>query len=1129
MSKLALKIIATNKKEKNPHLDLGNCDLTEIPDEVKTLDWVVSLSLCSRWLRFGASGWEPTATKNDGEKNRSLQSLNGLEKLKNLRSLYIGDELDVDLRPISLLPNLECLGISSIKTDNLGFLLPLKKLRSLHIEKMNVVDISPLAFSENLENLAVHAMDNSNLGSISHLTSLRSLYLSDFSNINLSCLKKLKNLETLQLSEFQKKVNVFCHLTNSRKLASIFVSSVNITDWPKFSALKQVEQLIVVNSNMGKLPDLDESHQLKVLLLMGTGTSDLSPIAGLRQLESLHSFNDQISDLHPLSEITSLHSLNFIASQIKDLTPLRKLTKLRSLTISTSEVVDINPIASLYLEQLTLSNCPIDDLTPVREMESLRSLNFANTKVFDLSPLSRLVELDFVDLSQTQVTDLSPLRRLIEAGRQVHFKRVAHRRSGIFVEDCQLRNPPAEIVNQGNDAILNFFDEREGGELDYLYEAKMLILGEGGAGKTSLLRRLYHPDLSLPGEKETTKGIDIHRHEFAMPNGRTFRLNVWDFGGQEIYHSTHQFFLTRRSLYLLIDDTRKDHKSVSDDGFKTWLDMIDLFGEHSPVLIFQNEKGGRSKEIDMAGIKGKYDNVMDRYRGNLELLTAGDKLREGIEFYARNLSHIGETLPAGWIKIRADIEARASLYPHMTQNEYFEIYRNHLPFDKTRALHLSRYLHDLGVFLHFQDDPLLSRTVILQNPWATEAVYRMLDDELVKSKSGRFNQEDCGRVWRESVYCDMHPELLALMENFELCYALTGSESNAWLAPQLLSPIKPSELIGWEQATDLTLRYRYTFMPKGIVGRLMVRLHRFVSDPNRASITTVLFERDTTEVLVQLLPSGNEIEIRARGPERKALMSVVSSELDAVNNYFSGLRDKVGRWAPCHCTECSSQIEPHLFEEKALRKRVEDNRFKVECPKSYIEVDVVTLLDGIRIEQLPAWTNEQKNIPPVQTIRVFLASSNEMFDDRNSFELYVRQLNDTLKYNGIYLEIIRWENFFDALSPTRLQDEYNKVLCDADIFVSLFSTKAGQYTEEEFDAAYERFKIHGKPFIFTYFKDTPTTTSSASRSGLQSLWTFQDKLKSLGHFPTRYEGCEHLKLHFREQLEYLIPKLQSDQ
>ncbi len=267
---------------------------------------------------------------------------------------------------------------------------------------------------------------------------------------------------------------------------------------------------------------------------------------------------------------------------------------------------------------------------------------------------------------------------------------------GIYVEGCPLINPPAEIVNQGNDAILNYFRERELGDVDHLYEAKMLILGEGGAGKTSLLRRLYQPDQPLPTEQETTKGISIYRHEFSLKNGRRFRLNVWDFGGQEIYHATHQFFLTRRSLYLLLDDTRKDHKSVSDEGFKYWLELIDLFGGHSSVLIFQNEKGGRSKAIDLAGIKGRYDNVKELYAGNLEHSNAADQLRHGIEFYASNLSHIGEQLPVRWIKVRADIEERAGEVPYITQQEYFDIYRRHMEFDRSKALHLSRYLHDLG-------------------------------------------------------------------------------------------------------------------------------------------------------------------------------------------------------------------------------------------------------------------------------------------------------------------------------------------------------------------------------------------------------------------------------------------------
>ena len=47
-------------------------------------------------------------------------------------------------------------------------------------------------------------------------------------------------------------------------------------------------------------------------------------------------------------------------------------------------------------------------------------------------------------------------------------------------------------------------------------------------------------------------GIDVIEWHFGMEGGQDFGVNMWDFGGQEIYHATHQFFLTKRSLYALV-------------------------------------------------------------------------------------------------------------------------------------------------------------------------------------------------------------------------------------------------------------------------------------------------------------------------------------------------------------------------------------------------------------------------------------------------------------------------------------------------------------------------------------------------------------------------------------------------
>lgn len=164
----------------------------------------------------------------------------------------------------------------------------------------------------------------------------------------------------------------------------------------------------------------------------------------------------------------------------------------------------------------------------------------------------------------------------------------------------------------------------------------------------------------------------------------------------------------------------------------------------------------------------------------------------------------------------------------------------------------------------------------------------------------------------------------------------------------------------------------------------------------------------------------------------------------------------------------------------------------------------------------------QEHATQPRTIRIFLASSEELRADRDAFELYFRQQNDQFRRKGLYLEIDRWENFLDAMSDTRLQDEYNRAVRDCDVFVSLFFTKTGKFTEEEFDTAHRQFTKTGKPLIYTFFKNADIKTGSARAEDLQSLWAFQKKLTALGHFYTGYDNVEHLKRQFRDQLDKLL-------
>ncbi len=1110
MSELALKLIDENKKTQSPFLDLGNCGLTEVPEEIGELVWLEELSFASQWRYSNKKEWVIKHSQNTEPKNnitclasatiRSHSSLvdrpvksspfSGLTKLKKL---YLnGSDVEPmafdDLSPLSGLANLQELNISYTHVNDLSQLSGLVMLQQLDVSRTPVTDLSPLSSLANLQELVVWMMPVINLSPLSGLENLQRLVAQSTQVHDLSPLSGLANLQKLN------------------------VSNTPVTDLSPLSGLANLQKLNVSKTSVTDLSPLSGLAKLQLLDLSMTPVTDLSPLSGLANLQRLFVRNTQVIDLSPLSGLTNLQELYVFETSVTDLSPVSELANLQTLYVSKTLVSDLSPLSGLV---------------------NLQELDVSGTQVTDLCPLSGLAKLKELDIWFTQVTDLSPLLSLIEKGLPVilnDFK--SSHEEGIHVQDCPLTNPPIEIIEQGYAAILNFFHEKAVQGKDNLYEAKMLIIGEGGAGKTSLLRRLYQIEKPLPNEKETTKGINIHRHEFKLANGRNFRLNVWDFGGQEIYHATHQFFLTKRSLYVLLDDTRKDYKSVHDAGFKYWLEVADLLGDHSPVLIFQNEKGGRSKAIDESGIKGKFNNVKEIYRGNLEKPEAVNALRSDIEFYVQKLPHIGEELPAHWVTIRADIEHQAKDKPFISQQDYFDIYRKHLDFDRDKALHLSRYLHDLGVFLHFQDEPLLSRTVILQNTWATEAVFRMLDDEMVKRKLGHFDSSDCTRIWRDSVYADMHPELLALMQKFELCYRLPDTHVDAWLAPQLLPPSKPTALSDWQKPDDLTLRYRYEFLPKGIVSRLIVRMHRFLKRPDLSWISGALFERGTTEVLAEVPAKGGEIVLRARGHERKELLSVISADLDALNDSFHGLKDLVAKWVPCNCSSCRKLIEPEFFDQKRLLQRKIDGKLKVECPSSYEDVDVLELLDGIRVYQLPGWAKDD-NAPnqvlqepegKARTIKLFLASSSELKEDRDAFDLHFRQQNDRLLEQGIYLKVVRWENFLDAMSEPRLQDEYNKEVKACDIFVSLFFTKTGKYTEEEFETAHQQFLDTKKPLIYTFFKNAPQNSGDIGDE-IISLLNFKKKLAAMGHFSTSYNNIDHLKLQFSDQLEKLFPRL----
>lgn len=658
-----------------------------------------------------------------------------------------------------------------------------------------------------------------------------------------------------------------------------------------------------------------------------------------------------VDDLSILGNLSKLSFLILGITSAKDYKFLSKLTNLKKLKISENGIKNIDFISNLKkLSTLILERNEITDLSALKTLVDLEYINLSDNKIENIKPLNHLISCQMLDISKNRIKNITPILPLIKKGIKIKAF-WSSGNNGIFLNNNPFEHPPIEILKKGNNAVLNYYNDLKTQGTTELYEAKLLIIGEGGVGKTSLAKKLMNEAANLPKEEDTTKGIDIQKYFFQTKEGKDFRINIWDFGGQEIYHATHQFFLTKRSLYVLVDDTRKDDKKVNDASFNYWLETVELFGGNSPILIVQNEKGDRSKDIDLKNIQSKFSNVKDKYATNLLTCAGLPETKAALEFFIQQLPHIGQKLPKQWVKIRNKLEelGRGGT-SYLSLKEYFEICEDHEIPEEDRALVLSQYLHDLGAFLHFQEDDLLKKVVILQNEWATDAVYRVLDCEAVKKAKGRFTRADLKTIWGDEdcieKYKHMHGELLALMKNFELCYELE-SDKNTYLAPQLFPEIQPD--YDWNSKDNLILRYTYGFMPKGLLSRFIVRMHHYVKDLKTAWKNGVVLQKEQTQAEIVSVYAQQEIRIRVRGKENKAFLDIIIEEFEQLHNQYEGI--KVDKLIPCICTTCQKRDwkGKQYFQYEVLKNAYYKGIKEIQCQTSFEPVNVHRLISDTLI------------------------------------------------------------------------------------------------------------------------------------------------------------------------------------
>ena len=667
-----------------------------------------------------------------------------------------------------------------------------------------------------------------------------------------------------------------------------------------------------------------------------------------------------------LPALTLSGGLRFIPDEIFELSWLETLDLGNNhLTFIPDEISKLKNLHTLYLYRNDLTNLP----SSIAQLTNLAYLDLSKNKLTSIpNTITNLTSLCTLNLRYNQLTTvpnaISYLKNLYTLNFSfnqlvdlpVWLVNLPHLTT-LYLRGNFIETPPPEILERQNresvdlDKLRAYFRQLTEVGDERLFEAKLLIVGDAGAGKTSLAHKIIDPTYQLNPNEPSTEGIDVYTWEFPIAlesigdnkrltqsTNNKFRVNLWDFGGQEIYYTTHQFFLSRRSLYIVVADAREQKMN-----FSYWLDSIELLSDGSPVLILSNEKQDRQWDVNERQLRSHFSNIKDDiFTANLQTNRGLDRLRGAIRYHVAHLPHVGDVLPITWVNVRRTLESESK--PYITREQFFDLCQQNGVTQLEDKLQLSRYLHDLGVCLHFQDDALLNKIVILQPEWVTDAVYRLLDDNTVKTSLGEFNRSDLYRIWHEETYVIMQDELLALMMKFQLCYEIP-TQADTYIAPQLLSESQPS--YSWPLKDNLSLRYKYdAFMPQGIITRLIVIMHPYIAEQKRVWRNGVVLLKDNTEAEIIEDSHRREIRIRVTGLYKRDLLTIIIHELDNLHLPFKGI--KYDKLIPCNCLTCRQETEPHFFQLEVLKTRLAHNKESIECDQPpFHSVSIWGLIDDV--------------------------------------------------------------------------------------------------------------------------------------------------------------------------------------
>ncbi len=702
-------------------------------------------------------------------------------------------------------------------------------------------------------------------------------------------IQQLASLKSLyQLSLEYNQINDISPLTSLKSLQSIYLDYNQISDLSPLSTLNSIELLSLDNNEI----------------------SDLSPLATLNSIKYIFLGQNQISDISSLASLSSIQGLWLIHNKISDISPLVSLNSIRDLFLAYNQIPDISPLSVLNsIQKLWLFNNQISDISPLASLNSIRELLLDRNQINDISPLASLQSLTELSIKHNPIKALP--ESITEFDMEIQWSNES-KPGFITFYDNPLETPPPEIVKLGKEAVRQYFRSIEeakskGEALVPLQEIKVHLIGDGLAGKTSLLKNLIGEPFN-PKESQT-HGLNVVTRQAPRIKGlenddelKECLFHFWDFGGQEIMHTTHQFFMTSRSVYILVLDSRTDsHQHY-------WLRHIEKYGGKSPVIVVMNKiDENPNYNIEQRKINERFPAIESRFH------RISCKNGEGVESIAKSLksavlhehSIYGQPFAPSWIAVKEKLVEETGAQRYLSRTRFESICKDSGVTDSGARKTLLGYLNHLGIVLYFEALDL-AEIYVLDPHWVTIGVYRIINSS--RTKNGHLNSKDLDFILNEEKirndeydpakendfkYAPAEQRyLLDIMEQFELCY---DEGNGSFIIPSNL----PKEIDSELQITEgepLRFIMKYDYLPSTIIPRLMIAMQHDICDGMQWRYGMVLKSVDLEEALAKVVADTKDstitIEIQGEPRRKREYFSIIRHEIKKINANFTNLEVK---------------------------------------------------------------------------------------------------------------------------------------------------------------------------------------------------------------------------------------------